>query len=228
MVLVFCIALFIVILLFSVIAMIYFSKLEIKIQDLEMSNINKRKNNEKILIQISIKIGKLHWMKIKLNKEKLANAYAKIKKQEYKINKYLLNDMLKKDIKSIASNKEFKKMISDIKIELEKVNASVEIGTEDYIFTSFLVAIISIIISNIIPHVITTKTCSKKNIQEKVFYKILPIYKEQNIYNIKLTIVFSAKLIKIMQIIFDFIMINKKVNKTTEKISIKKLNVEPV
>ena len=42
------------------------------------------------------------------------------KKQEYKINKYLLNDMLKKDIKSIASNKEFKKKISDIKIESPK------------------------------------------------------------------------------------------------------------
>ncbi|MGN1327633.1 MAG: hypothetical protein ACI4VQ_06150 [Clostridia bacterium] len=228
MVLVFGIALFIVIFLFIIIAMIYFSKLEIKIQDLEMSNINKRKNNEKILIQISLKIGKIHWLKIKLNKEKLANVYAKMKRQEYKINKDLLKDMLKKDVKSIIENKEFKEMISDIKIELEKINASVEIGTEDYIFTSFLVAIISIIISNIIPHVITPKAHSKKNIQEKVFYKILPIYKQQNIYKIKLTIVVSTKVMKIVQIIFDFIRINKKVNNTAEEISIKKLKVKPV
>lgn len=228
MVLVFYIALFIVISLLIIIAMIYFSKLEIKIQDLEMSNINKRKNNEKILIQISLKIWNLHWLKIKLDKEKMANVYVKIKKQENKFNTDLLKEKLKKDAKAIIESKELKEMLSDIKIELEKINTNIEIGTEDYIFTSFLVAIISIIISNIIPHVISSKMLSKKNIQEKIFYKISPIYKQQNIYNVQLTIVVSAKIMQIVQIIFNFIKINKKVNNTTKEINIKKLNAKPV
>lgn len=224
MVLVFCIALFIVILLFTIIAMLYFSKLEIKIKDLEMSNINKRENNKNILIQISFKIWNLHWLKIKLDKEKLANAYVKIKKQEDKVNIDVLKNMLKKDVKSIIEREELKEMLSGMRIELEKINATIEFGTEDYIFTSFLVAIISIIISNIIPHVVNTKTYSR----EKIFYKILPIYKQQNIYNIHLTIIASVKVIKILQVALNFIKINKKVNDKTEKLNIRNLDVKPV
>lgn len=228
MVLVFYIALFIIISLLIIIAMIYFSKLEIKVQDLEMSNINKRKNNEKILVQTSLKIGKLHWLKIKLDKEKMTEIYVKTKKQQNKFNTDLLKEKLKKDAKAIFTSKELKEMLSDIKIELEKINTNIEIGTEDYIFTSFLVAIISIIISNIMPHVISPKMLSKKNVQEKIFYKISPIYKQQNIYNVQLTIIVSAKIMQIVQIIFNFIKINKKVNNTTKEINIRKMNSKPV
>ena len=56
MVLVFYIVLGILLLLTLLILMIYKSKLEIDIENLCMSNINKRKNNEQIVVNISLKI----------------------------------------------------------------------------------------------------------------------------------------------------------------------------
>ena len=246
MILVFYIALAITILLLLILIITFItciSILEIKVQNLKMSNIHKNKNNEKILIQISLKIGKIHWLKIKINKEKLAKLYVKIKKSEEKnnITTQIIKNRLKGDINKILKDQELKNQILNTKIELEKLNTNIELGTEDYILTSFLVAIISIIISNILPHIISQKT--KNNIEKIIHYKISPIYIKQNIYNIQLSITMSTKISGLIQILIKIIKLkikdkkeqkNKLKSQTTNKkystktINTKKLNVKPV
>ena len=246
MILVFYIALAITILLLLILIITFItciSILEIKVQNLKMSNIHKNKNNEKILIQISLKIGKIHWLKIKINKEKLAKLYVKIKKSEEKnnITTQIIKNRLKGDINKILKDQELKNQILNTKIELEKLNTNIELGTEDYILTSFLVAIISIIISYILPHIISQKT--KNNIEKIIHYKISPIYIKQNIYNIQLSITMSTKISGLIQILIKIIKLkikdkkeqkNKLKSQTTNKkystktINTKKLNVKPV
>lgn len=248
MILVFYIALAITILLLLILVITFItciSKLEIKVQNLKMSNIHKNKNNEKILIQISLKIGKIHWLKIKINKEKLAKLYVKIKKSEEKnnITTQIIKNRLKGDINKILKDQELKNQILNTKIELEKLNTNIELGTEDYILTSFLVAIISIIISNILPHIISQKT--KNNIEKIIHYKISPIYIKQNIYNIQLSITMSTKISGLIQILIEIVKLKikdkkEKQNKiklekqitnkkySTKTINTKKLNVKPV
>lgn len=245
MILVFYIALAITIILLIILLITFIisiSKLEIKIQNLKINNTNKIKNNEKILIQISLKIGKLHWLKIRINKEKLAKLYVKIKKSEEKnhITTQIIKEKLKDEIDRILREQEIKQQILNTKIEIENFKCSIELGTEDYILTSFIIAIISIIISNIIPHIISKNT---KNIKKAINYKVLPIYQKQNIYNVQLSITISTKISHLLQIIFALIkqkrkdkkIISKEQKETnnsnkhnTKKINTKKLNVKPV
>lgn len=210
MILVFYIALVILLLIALVIYMIYISKLEISIENLDMSNINKRKNNEKIIIQISLKLGNIKWLHFKMNKEKLANLYGKIQKFEYKnsISSKIMKEEAKKEIKIMLENKEIKQKILNTKIELEKFDSNISFGTEDYILTSYLVAIVAIIISNILPHIIKNKESINR-----IKYSVLPIYQQRNIYNIQLNTILNIKVARIINIAFAL----KKANKNQER-----------
>lgn len=243
MVLVFYIAMiitFILLILLIIAFLITISKLEVNIKDLDISNINKRENNKNILIQISLKIKKVHWIKIKMDKEKMANLYVKIKKQEDKnnINSAIIKEKLKEEAKNIFASKELKELILDTRIELEKLDLNIGISTEDNIVTSFLVAIISIIISNILPHIISNNLYYKDNIEEKINYKISPIYKEKNMYYIHLMSSVSTDISHLIKIMFNMIKLRKENKKELEEKYVKeinniekidkKLNVKPV
>lgn len=210
MILVFYIAWGILLLIASVIFMIYISKLEISIENLDMSNINKRKNNEKIIIKISLKLGNIRWIHFKMDKEKLANLCGKIQKFEYKnsISSKIMKEEVKKEIKIMLENKEIKQKILNTKIELEKFDANISFGTDDYLLTSYLVAIVAIIISNILPHIIKNKESINR-----IKYRVLPIYQQRNIYNIQLNTILNIKMSRIINISFAL----KKANKNQER-----------
>lgn len=215
MVLVFYIVLGILLLLTLLILMIYKSKLEIDIENLCMSNINKRKNNEQIVVNISLKIYKCRWIHFKLNKDKMANVYAKIKKSEYKnrISSKMIKDMIAKETKIILENQELKGKILDTKVELDKFNANISLGTEDYILTSYVVAIVAIIIANILPHVIKE---TEQDILKRVNYKVLPIYQPQNIYKVALSTTLNIKISHLIQIAYMLKKANKEDRKAKE------------
>lgn len=219
MILVFCIALTLLLIFLSIVLMICMSRLEIKIKNMNIKSTNKRKNNEKILMQVSLKIGKWTWLKFRLNKEKLAKLYAKIKEKEYanKIDFSNIKDRLKESAKGAFEDEKIKGLIKNTRIEIEKFNANIAVGTEDYIFTSYLVAIISTIISNILPHVIKEDKTKKRNLSNIVHYRIVPIYRERNEYNIYLTIIASTKIMHLLNILFKLMRVNKK-----------EMNVKPV
>ena len=86
MVLVFYIVISIILTILNLAFLISISELELDIKNLQMSNINKKRNNEKIQIKVSLKIGNFHWLSIKITKAKLSAIYAKIKEKQYKKN----------------------------------------------------------------------------------------------------------------------------------------------
>lgn len=220
--LVFYILISIILFVLNLAFLISISKLELNIEDLDMSNINKKKNNKKLSVKISLKIGKLHWIYFKLNKHKLSIIYAKIKKNQYKKN--ITNEDLKQkaiqDFKLIITNAKIKKEIIKTKINIEKINIDILVGTRDYIITSYFVAFISIIISNILPHILDKNI----EIEKDIFYKVNPIYYPINMYNIKLSTIINVKVSDIIRNALEV----KRQKKEDDQIKKLKMNVQPV
>ena len=146
--------------------LIIISKIEVNIKKFHISknvnnninkNVNKKINNNgnnnwknrRTFLKTSLKIGNFQWLCINLDKSKLAKIQEKLKEQEEK-NKQIkekVNREIKNDLKLIIKNKKLRKELKDIKPQLKRFKANIQISTKDYIITSYLVAIISIVIS---------------------------------------------------------------------------------
>ena len=201
MILVFCIVGILVLL----VTLILISKLELKINRLDISNIDKHKNNEKLSLQISFLIGKFKWFKITINKEKLAWLYVKIKEKEATMDLNKVKKDIEQDFKIIFEDAELRKLIFSTKLSLEKFNANIALGSRDFLLTSYLVAVVSIVISNILPHIISPK----KDVARIIHYRIVPIYKEEDIYNIHLSLTINTKILHLLNIIIKTYKITK-------------------
>lgn len=201
MILVFCIVGILVLL----VTLILISKLELKINRLDISNIDKHKNNEKLSLQISFLIGKFKWFKITINKEKLAWLYVKIKEKEASMDLNKVKKDIEQDFKIIYEDVELRKLIFSTKLNLEKFNANIALGSRDFLLTSYLVAVVSIVISNILPHIISPK----KDVARIIHYRIVPIYKEEDIYNIHLSLTINTKILHLLNIIIKTYKITK-------------------
>lgn len=193
MILVFCIVGILVLL----VTLILISKLELKINRLDISNIDKHKNNEKLSLQISLLIGKFKWFRITINKDKLARIYVKIKEKEATMDLNKVKKDIEQDFKIIFEDAELRKLIFSTKLSLEKFNANIALGSRDFLLTSYLVAITSIVISNILPHMVSAKS----NVARIIHYRIVPIYKEEDIYNIHLSLTINTKILHLLNII---------------------------
>lgn len=201
MILVFCIVGILVLL----VTLILISKLELNINRLDISNIDKHKNNEKLSLQISFLIGKFKWFKITINKEKLAWLYVKIKEKEASMDLNKVKKDIEQDFKIIYEDVELRKLIFSTKLNLEKFNANIALGSRDFLLTSYLVAVVSIVISNILPHIISPK----KDVARIIHYRIVPIYKEEDIYNIHLSLTINTKILHLLNIIIKTYKITK-------------------
>lgn len=193
MILVFCI----IGILILLITLIVISKIELKVNKLDLSNIDKHKNNEKLSLQLSLILGKIRWFRVTINKEKLASIYVKIKEKEAKMDLNKVKKDIEKDFKIIFENDELRKLIFSTKLSLEKFNANIALGSRDFLLTSYLVAITSIVISNILPHMVSAKS----NVARIIHYRIVPIYKEEDIYNIHLSLTINTKILHLLNII---------------------------
>ena len=199
MILVFCIVGILVLL----VTLILISKLELKINRLDISNIDKHKNNEKLSLQISLLIGKFKWFRITINKDKLARIYVKIKEKEATMDLNKVKKDIEQDFKIIFEDAELRKLIFSTKLSLEKFNANIALGSRDFLLTSYLVAVVSIVISNILPHIISPK----KDVARIIHYRIVPIYKEEDIYNIHLSLTINTKILHLLNIIIKLLFI---------------------
>ena len=193
MILVFCI----IGVLILFIVLIVISKIELKVNRLDLSNIDKHKNNDKLSLQLSLILGKIKWFRVTINKEKLASIYVKIKEKEAKMDLNKVKKDIEKDFKIIFENDELRKLIFSTKLSLEKFNANIALGSRDFLLTSYLVAITSIVISNILPHIVSPKS----NVARIIHYRIVPIYKEKDIYNIHLSLTINTKILHLLNII---------------------------
>ena len=201
MILVFCIVWILVLL----VTLILISKLELKINRLDISNIDKHKNNEKLSLQISLLIGKFKWFRITINKDKLARIYVKIKEKEATMDLNKVKKDIEQDFKIIFEDAELRKLIFSTKLSLEKFNANIALGSRDFLLTSYLVAVVSIVISNILSHIISPK----KDVTRIIHYRIVPIYKEEDIYNIHLSLTINTKILHLLNIIIKTYKITK-------------------
>lgn len=206
--------------------LIIISKIEVNIKKFHISknvnnNINNNGNNNwknrRTFLKIFLKIGNFQWLCINLDKSKLAKIQEKLKEQEEK-NKQIkekVNREIKNDLKLIIKNKKLRKELKDIKPQLKRFKANIQISTKDYIITSYLVAVISIVISNIVPHLVNEKQKREtKEIIKNINYKINPIYINQNYYDIRLSMIIDVSIFKILKFLIALVKISRKISKT--------------
>lgn len=199
MILVFYILLGTIVLILLLLIMIIISKIEVEIQNLDMSNIDKKQNNKKLKVSISLRIGKLHWINVCLNKKKILKLNNKIKsyEQNNKAEAEKMKKTAKKEAIIILKNTEIRRLIMNTKVELNEFKANISIGTEDYVITSYLIGIISAIIPNILA---SAKFGKKQKISKTVIYSVQPIYQPKNIYSVKMNIKVATKISHLLYI----------------------------
>ena len=160
------------ILFFLVIIIAIFTlKIKINFRDIQISNINEKREQTKLkhhyYIEFEIFILKIIKIaKIKFNNEKMNKAISKVK---YKIEDFGVQREIRKEIKN---RRQLIKAFKHLNLKLEKLNLNLEIGTDGIVSTIGIFTVISTIVPILI-----------RNNANKVQYKILPIYNTGNVVN---------------------------------------------
>lgn len=164
---------FILLFLILLLIIICNSKIEVKIDNLDISTDRVEKIKKKfdiylgIIIFNKIEVLKINIKKIKSKKINLGTVLEKAKKFEEKTNRHTLLGKIVKSLKSF-------------KFEIKRVDLKLELGTEDAALTALLVGTVATILGIIL---------------KKQKFEILPIYQDKNILNIKLDCIFRINLI---------------------------------
>lgn len=174
--------------LIAVFIIIVLSTIKFEIVDFELSNIIQiTPKNYKIKLSFYL-FGKIKLFSFKLNSERARKMYSKMNIEKFDIEKgrkFLT-------IKNIN-------ILKKLNTRLDYLDLELDLGLEDAILTTELITLISIVISNILPHIIS------KYIPNKYRYKIMPIYINKNAYYIKLNCIFQLKIVHIINIIYIYL-----------------------
>lgn len=183
--------LFIILTLILIILLLIYSKIGVEIINLRFSSQNIRHINKdyKIIIKLYI-LGKIPVLKLNITKTILEKLRLKDKIKDFDLK--LIEDRNK-------FNKNFFKAFKKINIGIKKVNLNIEFGTENAIFTSVIVPVISTIIAIILRKKV-------KKFENQTFI-INPVYINQNHINIQLSCIFDIKMNHIINMIY---ILNKK------------------
>ncbi|MCI8699804.1 MAG: DUF2953 domain-containing protein [Clostridia bacterium] len=156
-------------------AIIFNSKIEIEIKNLDISTIRKDIINKDYEIIVSLVIlKKLKIIKFKIKKDKIRNIQRSKAIKNLDV-KFLKRNRAPKGITSI---------IKELKIEIKKLEMYIEIGIEDAALTAISVGILSTIIAILL----------KDKITKKDKYEIKPIYIQKNLINLKINCIFRIHL----------------------------------
>ena len=116
----------------------------------------------------------------------------KFKISNNKINKIISKEKIdRNNISNLMSIKN----INPERIEIKHIDLKINIGTGDILFTTFVVTIISTILSSILPLYI------EKNLQNN-FYEVIPIYTDKLEYRIAVSGIIAIKTVHIIHIIY--------------------------
>ncbi len=129
-------------------------------------------------------LNKIPIFRLSFTKEKIEKI-----NQEFQIKEKIIPEIEKE--KSIQ--KDLKEILENIKLETEKLDLEVELGTENVILTSFLIPAVSTILT-----ILLQKTKCKPNKQK---FKVQPVYKSKNLVNFQLEGIFKVKMIHIISTI---------------------------
>lgn len=174
------------------------STIRIVIDQLFISNVNKvdgKKLKKDFCIYLGLYLfGRIKLVNIKITDERLERISKKLKIKD-KIEKLDL-ETLKRNFKL---DKETMYMLKEIKIKISKFNLSLEIGTENVIFTSMLITFISTIVSVFLSRIL------EKEAIENSQYQISSIYCNKNLLKINLNCIIHVKMVHIMYIMFHLL-----------------------
>lgn len=168
------------------------STISIRIEKLEISNcnsINKLTYNFEIYFEI-LTLNKFKIFSLKINKDKIKQLNSKVKF------KNKMQNMNFKKIKQDFPKIKLREILKKLNINVQKFNLKFELGTEDVIITSALIAIISSALGIFLAKVI--KSFNK----EKYSYEIKPIYHNKNLINLYLNCIIKVKVVHIISIIY--------------------------
>lgn len=179
------------------------STLQIEIKNLKIGN---KENNTRIKDKYEIKITlyfleKIPFIWLNLNNKKLKKISnsEQLKKIDFRAVE-----------KNIKFNKETIEVIKNLKIKISELNLKINLGTEDVILTSYLIAFIASIIGIVLPHI------AKESDIDNLKYIVNPIYQNKNEYHISLNSIIS---VKIVHIIYSMLIFVKKGSNKYERTS---------
>ena len=160
----------------------------------ELNILKKEHEGEKNNIELKIYfvfLNKIKWLQIKFDKNKLKN----IKKPE--TFKFIIKILRNKNRNLLPNGNDFIKLINKSKAKFEKFNLEAEIGIENVIVLSYLVAIIDILIS------INLLKKAKDTRKEQYKYVITPYRTEKFYLNLTLNCVICIKISNIVKSIIQ-------------------------
>ena len=168
------------------ITFLIFSKLQIEIRNVKFNSQFKKHFNDDY--QIIIKWYVLKWIPI------LNVNITKTKLEKMKLRQKIDFSVLEKNINL---DKKIWNILKNSKIEIQKIELYMELGTENAAYTAMLIPIISTVLAFIL----------RKNTKQ---FKIQPLYQNQNLVNIFVSGIFE---IKMSHIISSIYFLNKKEGK---------------
>lgn len=183
--------LFILITILLIGFIIFFSKIQIEIDNLKFCSISKRHLNKDYEIIVKLYVLDLFpILKIPITKTKL---------EKMKVKEKIKNIDFKAIEENPRLNKKIIETIKSIEFSIPKINLYIEIGTENASLTSIIVPTISAIIAIILRQKV-------KKVKNQKFI-VQPIFQNQNLVNLSFEGIFEIKTSHIINIIYRF---NKK------------------
>lgn len=180
------VCLFFLFLIVLLITGVLFSNFKINLINLDINS----KNKKKIKYKLNFEIYLFYFIKIIIFSCNEDNIKFFSKKFNYKkiIERLRIDNILNNQIKNYFE-------LKNITVDLEKVDLNCKVGTGNTIITGYIVALLSIAISFFI-----NKTVMK--IDQKLHkFKVLPIYVDDLILELKLEGIISIKMIHILYVI---------------------------
>ncbi len=209
-----------VLIIFLVILLVIrYSSIRISIINLEIDT-----DNKDIISDYQIEVGiyffkKIRIMKFTVNEKKVKKLQnSKFVKRISNINLGRVTKRLEKRLKDkvMLDYKNFnilnfvKVLSKEIKPEILKFKLNLKIGIEDIMVTTYVIPIISTLISFILR--LTVKDVKFKNKKREYYYKIEPIY-NKNIINLRLSCIINVKIVHIINIIYIFLIKKRRSDK---------------
>ena len=178
----------VLILLLIIVTIVMFSKINIIVKNIKISSqkINGRyiQDDYQIIFQIALfRIIKI--FEITINRDKLKKISSERRLEKIK------NKIKKSDIKI---NKKMLKEIKNLKFEISDLNLIIKLGTED----AALTAILTGILSSLFGIVLKNKIDDDKDNE----FKIIPVYINKNLINLKLDCIISFKMLHIIYMLY--------------------------
>ena len=189
--------LFILLIFILLNVILFFSKIQIEVQNFRFQSQTQRHINKDYVIIIKLyALNILPILKINITKTKLEKL--KLQEKIKSIDLKLLDDNQKFD-------KRFFTAIKKLDLLIEKINLNISIGTEDASLTSIIVPVVSTVIAILLRKKI-------KNLDNQKF-TVNPIYQNQNLLNIYFSGIFGIKISHIINAIY---ILSKKEKKGVE------------